>query len=57
MPIRLYQLIKISSGKPIKGLYFSNKVEAKTKRKELNKEACCTYCMVSPGPDHRNYRE
>jgi len=62
MVLRLYQITDTTSKKPIEGLYFSDKKLAKTKRRELNGADETTTpsqslrYVVSPGPDHRNYR-
>lgn len=55
MGLRLYQITDTTSKKPVEGLYFSDKKLAKTKRQELNNTKSLRY-VVSPGPDHRNYR-
>jgi hypothetical protein len=59
MSLRLYQITDTTSKKPIEGLYFSDKVKAKAKRRELNgnPERHPLRYVVSPGPDHRNYRK
>lgn len=62
MSLRLYQITDTTTKKPIEGLYFSNKQLAKAKRRELNGANEATTpsqslrYVVSPGPDHRNYR-
>ena len=62
MSLRLYQITDTTSKKPIEGLYFHDKMLAKAKRRELNgaNEAMTSSqslrYVVSPGPDHRNYR-
>ena len=59
---RLYQITDTTSKKPIEGLYFPDKQLAKAKRRELNgaNEAMASSqslrYVVSPGPDHHNYR-
>lgn len=55
MSLRLYQITDTMSKKPIEGLYFPDKMLAKAKRRELNESQPLRY-VVSPGPDHRNYR-
>jgi hypothetical protein len=59
MALRLYQITDTVTKKPVEGLYFSDKMQAKAKRRELNGEPVppdrLRY-VVSPGPDHRNYR-
>lgn len=63
MELRLYQITDTTTKKPIEGLYFSNKQLAKAKRRELNGANEATTpsqslrYVVSPGPDHRNYRK
>ena len=63
MSLRLYQITDTTSKKPIEGLYFPDKMLAKAARRELNgaNEAMTPSqslrYVVSPGPDHRNYRE
>lgn len=58
MPLRLYQITDTTTKKPVEGLYFADKTKAKTKRRELNgdPERHPLRYVVSPGPDHRNYR-
>jgi hypothetical protein len=62
MDLRLFQIIDTTTKKPIEGLYFPNKQLAKAKRRELNGANEATTpsqslrYVVSPGPDHRNYR-
>ena len=62
MGLRLYQITDTTSKKPVEGLYFSDKKLAKAKRRELNgtdeptKSPQSLRYVVSPGPDHRNYR-
>ena len=62
MDLRLYQITDTTSKKPIEGLYFPDKQLAKAKRRELNgvneQSAPSQHLryVVSPGPDHRNYR-
>lgn len=63
MKHRLYQITDTASRRPIEGLYFADKMAAKAKRRELNGDSetlgspnALRY-VVSPGPDHRNYRE
>lgn len=62
MKLRLYQIIDTVTKKPIEGLYFSDKQQAKAKRRELNganehlTPSQHLRYVVSPGPDHRNYR-
>ena len=62
MKLRLYQITDTTTKKPIEGLYFSDKQQAKAKRRELNganehlTPSQHLRYVVSPGPDHRNYR-
>lgn len=63
MGLRLYQITDTTSKKPVEGIYFSDKQLAKAKRRELNGDEensapprALRY-VVSPGPDHRNYKE
>jgi len=62
MSLRLYQITDTTTKKPIEGLYFSDKQLAKAKRRELNganehlTPSQHLRYVVSPGPDHRNYR-
>ena len=62
MSLRLYQITDTTSKKPVKDLYFSDKKLAKAKRRELNgadetaTPSQLLRYVVSPGPDHRNYR-
>ena len=63
MELRLFQIIDTTTKKPIEGLYFADKMKAKAKRRELNGANEATTpsqslrYVVSPGPDHRNYRK
>ena len=60
--LRLYQITDTAaSGKDraVPGAYFSDKNRAKTKRRELNGDegdGRNLRYIVSPGPDHRNYK-
>ena len=60
--LRLYQITDTAaSGKDrtVPGAYFSNKKLAKAKRQELNvneHDGRNLRYIVSPGPDHRNYK-
>ena len=57
MALRLFQITDTSTGKPLKDEYYTNKQQAKECRRELNKEhESETRFIVSPGPDHRNYK-
>lgn len=57
MALRLYQITDTTTKKPVEGLYFADKVKAKTKRRELNgdPEQHPLRYVISPGPDHRNF--
>lgn len=60
MAKRLYQITDTHArnNKPVEGLHFDDKKAAKTKRRELNgdpEEHPLRY-VVSPGPDHHNYK-
>ncbi len=56
-PLRLFQITDTSTKKPVPALFFSDKKSAKLHRSKLNEEAgeLLRY-VVSPGPDHHNYR-
>ena len=57
--LRLYQITDTAaSGKDraVPGAYFSDKKLAKAKRQELNGDGRNLRYIVSPGPDHRNYK-
>lgn len=56
MALRLYQITDTHTRKAVEGLYFSSKPLAKDKRNELNDGSPALRYVVSPGPDHRNYR-
>lgn len=58
MALRLFQITDTTSKKPIEGLYFSDKKLAKAKREELNsaQPSQPLRYIVSPGPDHHNYK-
>ena len=62
MSLRLYQITDTTSKKPVEGLYFPDKKLAKAKRRELNgvdeqsTPSQLLRYVVSPGPDHYNYR-
>ncbi|MHA2380641.1 MAG: hypothetical protein ACXADS_15300 [Candidatus Thorarchaeota archaeon] len=49
---RLFILREKKQGKPIPGMEFENKQDAKQKRDEMGGDT-----VVSLGPDHRNYNE
>ena len=60
--LRLYQITDtaaLDKDRTVPGAYFSDKQLAKAKRKELNgdeRDAHNLRYVVSPGPDHRNYK-
>jgi hypothetical protein len=61
-PLRLYQITDTAAegkDRTVPGAYFSDKKLAKAKRRELNGDESngrnLRY-VVSPGPDHRNYK-
>lgn len=60
--LRLYQITDTAAtGKDrvVPGAYFSEKAKAKAKRQELNGDESDSRNLryvVSPGPDHRNYK-
>ena len=51
---RLFQIKTQRKGQPLP-LYFSDKMEAKRMRNELNREGATT--VVAYGPDHKLYKE
>lgn len=59
---RLFQITDTHTGKAVDGLYFGDKSLAKRKRQELNGPttedsiAGPIRYVVSPGPDHHNYK-
>jgi hypothetical protein len=61
-PLRLFQITDTAAqgkDRAVPGLYFSDKRMAKAKRKELNGDESDPRNLryvVSPGPDHRNYK-
>ena len=60
--LRLYQITDTAAkgkDRAIPGAYFSEKAKAKAKRQELNgseDNGRNLRFIVSPGPDHRNYK-
>ena len=60
--LRLYQITDTaaqSKDRAVPGAYFSDKKLAKAKRQELNgdeSDGRNLRYVVSPGPDHRNYK-
>ena len=60
--LRLYQITDTAAtgkDRAVPGLFFSEKAKAKAKRQELNgdeRDAHNLRYVVSPGPDHRNYK-
>jgi hypothetical protein len=61
-PLRLYQITDTAAqgkDRTVPGAYFSDKKLAKAKRRELNgdeSDGRNLRYVVSPGPDHRNYK-
>lgn len=60
--LRLYQITDTAAqgkDRAVPGAYFSDKGQAKAKRRELNGnegDGRNLRYVVSPGPDHRNYK-
>lgn len=60
--LRLYQITDTAAtgkDRAVPGAYFSDKVQAKAKRRELNgneSDGRNLRYIVSPGPDHHNYK-
>ena len=60
--LRLYQITDTAAqgkDRAVPGAYFSDKSQAKAKRQELNGnegDGRNLRYIVSPGPDHRNYK-
>ena len=60
--LRLYQITDTAAqgkDRAVPGAYFSDKKLAKAKRRELNGDegnGCNLRYIVSPGPDHHNYK-
>lgn len=60
--LRLYQITDTAAqgkDRAVPGAYFSDKKLAKAKRQELNGNESDSYNLryvVSPGPDHHNYK-
>jgi len=56
MDKKLYQITEVATRKPVPGLFFADKAQAKSKRKELNNSDPEKLAfVVSPGPDHRHF--
>jgi hypothetical protein len=61
-PLRLYQITDTAAegkDRTVPGAYFSDKKLAKAKRRELNgdeSDGRNLRYIVSPGPDHHNYK-
>lgn len=56
MDKKLYQITEVATRKPVPGLFFADKAQAKSKRKELNNSDPEKFAfIVSPGPDHNHY--
>ena len=56
MAKRLYQITDTQTRKPVPETFFSEKRLAKSKREELNEDQVGLRYVVSPGPDHKNYK-
>lgn len=56
MSKRLYQVTDTQTRKPVPETFFSEKRLAKSKREELNASQIGLRYVVSPGPDHKNYK-
>ena len=56
MGSRLFQITDTQTRKAVPETYFSEKRLAKAKRKELNEGQLGLRYVVSPGPDHRNFK-
>lgn len=56
MSKRLYQVTDTQTRKPVPETFFSEKRLAKSKREELNASQIGLRYIVSPGPDHKNYK-
>lgn len=54
--LRLFQITNLETKHPIELLFFDNKQMAKAKRNEVNENANRIKFVVSPGPDHKNYK-
>lgn len=58
---RLYQITDLTTRKAVPDEFFSDKQKAKTRRRELNGDETELApnqfrFVVSPGPDHHNYK-
>lgn len=56
MAKRLYQITDTQTRKAVPETFFSEKRLAKAKREELNEGQLGLRYVVSPGPDHKNYK-
>lgn len=56
MSKRLYQITDTQTRKAVPDTFFSEKRLAKAKREELNQGQLGLRYVVSPGPDHKNYK-
>lgn len=55
---QLFQILDTSTGKPIKDLFFADKMLAKARRRELNEDEAENNKLryvVTPGPDHHKF--
>lgn len=58
--LRLYQITDTQNGRPLPDLFYTDKISAKAKRRELNgneSEQEKLRYVVSPGPDHRLFKK
>mgnify|MGYP000296441669 CR=1 FL=1 len=58
--LRLYQITDTKNGRPVPDFFFTDKISAKAKRRELNgdeTELEKLRFVVSPGPDHRLFKK
>ncbi len=56
MTARLFQIVDTTTKKPVPGRFFASKLAAKLERQQLNTDCGALRFVVSPGPDHHNYR-
>ena len=54
---RLFVVKHKPTNRPVKGLFFTKKMDAKAERDRLNKEADSHEYVVSYGPDHYKMKE
>lgn len=53
---RLFQILDTHTKKALPNRFFTNKLAAKLERQELNTAAGVLRFIVTPGPDHHNYK-